>query len=110
MSINVLQRFYELMRDAKMEHYRAGRPFATEGQTECDSGLRVLLSGKMAAKCDDTFLVTISMSWLFLIRILVHSIMFIQALCGAVRVCQFGRVEGKGESEPRHEGRGRGRR
>ena len=47
------------MRDAKMEHYRAGRPFATEGQTECDGGLRVLLAGKMAAKCDDTFLVTV---------------------------------------------------
>ena len=58
-SYPILQRFYELMRDAKMEHYRAGRPFATEGQTECDGGLRVLLSGKMAAKCDDTFLVTI---------------------------------------------------
>ena len=56
-----------------MEHYRAGRPFATEGQTECDGGLRVLLAGKMAAKCDDTFLVTISMSWLFLIRIVVQS-------------------------------------
>ena len=55
----ITQRFYELMRDSKMEHYRAGRPFATEGQTECDGGLRVLLSGKMAAKCDDTFLVTI---------------------------------------------------
>ena len=46
------------MRDAKVEHVRAGRPFAAEGETEWDGGLRVLLSGKLAAKCDETFLVT----------------------------------------------------
>ena len=54
------------MRDAKIEHYRAGRPFANEGETGCDGGLRILLSGKLAAKCDETFLVRFHKTSLFL--------------------------------------------
>ena len=59
------------MRDAKIEHYRAGRPFATEGETECDGGLRILLSGKLAAKCDETFLVRFHKISLFLTFIVI---------------------------------------
>jgi hypothetical protein len=39
-NISLLQRFYHLMHDSEMEHYRAGRSFAVEGETENDGELR----------------------------------------------------------------------
>ncbi len=48
------------MRDSEVEYHRAGRPFAVEGQTDSDGQLRILLTGKLAVKCDETFLVYIT--------------------------------------------------
>ena len=51
------QAFRRITRDAHIETVRAGRPVSVEGETPLDGGdLRVLLSGKIAVRCDDIFL------------------------------------------------------
>ena len=44
------------MKDSYMETLRAGKSLAVENETDLSDSLRILLSGKLAVKCDETFL------------------------------------------------------
>ena len=50
------QNFHLLMKDSYMDTLRAGKSLAVENETDLSESLRVLLSGKLAVKCDETFL------------------------------------------------------